>query len=495
MNKKSLPLKLYIASILCFISIVNKVVIAQGNDIKLSLTQVIDLAKQQSPQAKLAATSYKNKYWIYKSYKSNYKPQLRFNGTLPNLTRSYQNIPQNDGSYAFRLRSASSSAANLGLTQNIGFTGGQVFVNSSLERIDIFSNPHSSSYLSSPVVVGINQPLFAYNDLKWQNKIAPLKYEESRKFYNEEIENTAIQAADIFFSLLLAQNNVSIQQKNVTNNDTLFQISKGRYNLGKIAENDLLQMELSVMNARNNLSQAQLDLELGTLQLKTFLKLKDAGNIVLEAPNYIPQFTIDEKKALSEALKNRQQIIGFKRQKYEAESEVARAKGNRLNINLNASYGLTQSAVLLPDAYTSPLEQQSVRFGLDFPIVDWGRANAEIQTAKANKELIDVQVEQAEQNFNQDIYLAVKQVNMYREKLIISGKADTIAQRRYEITIQRYLIGKISIVDLNIAIQEKDMAKREYMSALRNYWTAYYQLRRKTLYDFEASQTIEYIVK
>jgi outer membrane protein TolC len=70
----------------------------------------------------------------------------------------------------------------------------------------------------------------------------------------------------------MAQNMMEIQQKNLANNDTLYKIAVGRYNLGKIAENELLQMELSVMNAKTNLAQAQLDVELRQLELKTFLK-------------------------------------------------------------------------------------------------------------------------------------------------------------------------------------------------------------------------------
>ena len=478
--------------VISFLLISEHTAFAQSSALNLSLQQVIDLAFKQSPQAKLAGTSLKNKYWVYRSYQANYKPQLRLNSVLPDLSRSYQNVPQNDGSYAFRLRSASTSTLNLNLAQNVGLTGGQIFVGSTLQRLDIFSPLNSVSYLSSPVVVGISQPIFGYNSLKWQNKIEPLKYQESVKLYNEDMENVAIRASELFFNLLLAQNTVEIQQKNLANNDTLYKISVGRYNLGKIAENELLQMELSVMNAQNNLAQAELDVELSTLQLKTFLKFQGKETITLEAPKVLAIFEVNENKALQEAINNRQQTVAFKRQLLEAESEVARAKGERFNINLNASYGLTQSANSVADVYLKPLEQQQVRLGIDIPIVDWGRANAQIQTAIANRELIEMQVEQAEQNFKQEVYLSVKQLNMYRQKLLIAAKSDSITQKRYDITIKRYLIGKIGIIDLNIAIQDKNQTKQDNISALRAYWNAYYELRKKTLYDFENNKPLVY---
>jgi outer membrane protein len=49
---------------------------------------------------------------------------------------------------------------------------------------------------------------------------------------------------------------------------------------------------------------------------------------------------------------------------------------------------------------------------------------------------------------------------------------------------------KLSITDLNIAMQEKDEAKRNYIAALRDLWKSYYRLRRLTLYDFEKDRPI-----
>jgi hypothetical protein len=52
------------------------------------------------------------------------------------------------------------------------------------------------------------------------------------------------------------------------------------------------------------------------------------------------------------------------------------------------------------------------------------------------------------------------------------------------------LIGKIDITNLNIALNEKDTAKRSYLEALKSFWTAYYDLRRLTLYDFAGKRLL-----
>lgn len=458
----------------------------------MTLNEVLNLALKNSPQAKIASTTFKNKFWSYQTFKTNYLPQLRFNATVPDLARSYSRITLNDGTDAFRLRTLSNSNASLSLTQALGLTGGTLFVNSDLQRIDIFGNPKTISYLSTPISVGIFQPIFGFNALKWDKKIEPLRYDEARRILNEEMEGVSIKATELFFNLLVAQMDYLIQKKNVSNNDTLYKISTGRYNLGKIAENDLLQMELNAMNASNNLAQAELDVELRTLELKTFLNLKGDEKITLIEPGELPGVVIDESKALAEAGTNRSQIITFQRQKLEAKRNVAEALGQRYGINIRGSYGLTQTGSDFSSTYSAPFEQQNLSVQVNIPIIDWGRNRAMVQTAKANRELAEVTVMQAENNFKQDVVLAVRQVNMYRRKVSLAAKADTVAQKRYDITVKRYLIGKIDITDLNIAVQEKDRARQDYIRTLGDFWNSWLELRRKTLFDFEKNKPIAY---
>jgi outer membrane protein TolC len=43
---------------------------------------------------------------------------------------------------------------------------------------------------------------------------------------------------------------------------------------------------------------------------------------------------------------------------------------------------------------------------------------------------------------------------------------------------------------LFIAQQEKDAASQQFVQSQRDFWTAYYRLRRVTMYDFERETTI-----
>ncbi|NTW26435.1 MAG: TolC family protein, partial [Lentimicrobium sp.] len=156
----------------------------------------------------------------------------------------------------------------------------------------------------------------------------------------------------------------------------------------------------------------------------------------------------------------------------------------RFNANLYAVYGLTQSTDNIQDVYKDPQQQQQLVLGIQVPILDWGYARGKIKLAESEQDLQKTSIQQEMLDFDQQIFLKVMQFNMQRNQLIIAAKSDTVALKRYEVTKQRYLIGKIGITDLNIAQTEKDNAQQGYISALSSYWRSFYELRKLTLYDF-----------
>jgi outer membrane protein TolC len=95
-----------------------------------------------------------------------------------------------------------------------------------------------------------------------------------------------------------------------------------------------------------------------------------------------------------------------------------------------------------------------------------------------------VQISQDQVDFEQNVFLQVMQFNLQDDQVNIAATAERIAQSRYDVTKQRFLIGKIDVLNLNDALKEKDSSKRAYIQSLRNYWSYFYTLRQLTLYDF-----------
>ena len=457
--------------------------------IEYSLEQIIELSRQQSSVAKQAETRKENRFWQYRLFRANYNPQLALSGQVPGYNRDFLQNRLDDGTISFISREQTSSSLNLGLLQPIALTGGNVSVNSRVRQFDDISRD-ITQWNSTLVDVRLNQPIFAFNRLIWDKKIEPLRYEESKRGYVEEMEFVSRSSVERFFDYLDAQVNLQIASFNLANNDTIYNIEKGRYNIGTTSEDKLLQVELQLLRSRQDVAQANLDLQNSRLALRTFIGLNEDQAFNLTLPESIPEFVVQEAIALSYAEANRADFISFERRRLEADRQVAEAKGQRFQMDLNASFGLNSAGNSLDKSYMNPNNQQAFNLSLNIPIINWGRNEARMKTALANKKLIDYVIDQEEQNFELEVLTQVRQLDVLKQQIEISQKSDEVAQKRYNVAQNRYLIGKIDITNLNIALTEKDNAKRSYINALRTFWIAYYDLRRLTLYDFVGNRLL-----
>lgn len=485
MNKIRFALRFYLALlVLCQINV-------QAQDVQmLSLDEVVALAKDKSTASLRAETNRERSYWQWRTFKSNYNPQLTLLGTLPDFSRRFETVQQDSGDFKVVPVFYDRSNVNLRLSQSVGLTGGQIFINSGLTRFSDFRRDRVE-YNGSPFYIGFRQPLFNYNPLLWDKRIEPLRYEESQKEFVEDMAEVSINATSLFFDLMLAQVSMDIALNNLANNDTIYKIAEGRYNLGKIAENELLQLQLNLMNSQQAVAQAQLDLETSTLRLKSYIGIPGSDKIELLLPEDIPEFEVDEAKALQEALKNRSDAVAFKRRELEAQASVAQARGDAgINANLFGSFGLTNRATTFYDVYNRPENQQEFQIGFEIPIMDWGRTKSRVRTAEANEKLIEYTVAQDRINFEEAVFTQVRLFKMLRNQIEVAKISSEIGQKSYDISKNRFLIGKISITDLNDALEKKDDARRRYIRALSDFWDAYFNLRRLTLYDFQANSLL-----
>src|ERR1700709_2849510 len=107
--------------------------------IRLSLRDVVELAKGNSIAAKQAVTTKETKYWLWRTYKSNYQPQLSLTGNLPGYSKTSTPVVQPDGSILFQSIHYDNSALNLNFSQSITATGATIYGTTQLQRFDDFN--------------------------------------------------------------------------------------------------------------------------------------------------------------------------------------------------------------------------------------------------------------------------------------------------------------------------------------------------------------------
>lgn len=464
---------------------------AQAGPLRLTLAQAIERAQDQGLTAKAARASRDAARQRDRQFTSGLLPQLALTGTVPSYNRSIIPVVQPDGSTIYRPQEQNESSMQLAMTQRLPYVGGDLFVNSSLSRLDRVGTTSTRTFSSTPMLVGIRQDLFRPNRLRWDSRIQELTAESAERTYKEAMEEVAITAANAFFDYHTARLGLMNSEANASVNDTLYSLNKGRFEVGKIGENDLLQSELALLRARVSLDGAKLEHDRTLAALRLVLDLPPGAPLEIIVPTDVPEVSVDTAVAVAQALRNRATAVDLELQEVQADRSVSEARfGTGPGASLQASMGFNQTAGVLDEAYRDLREAQRINLSVSMPIVQWGGRSARIQAARLDGTRVEHTTRQAREQLRQDAHFAALGLAQARRSLAIAAKADTVGAKRFEVAKNRYVIGRIGMDNLYQAQNEKDGALIAYLQALRGYWVAYYRLRRVTMYDFAAGASL-----
>jgi outer membrane protein TolC len=159
---------------------------------------------------------------------------------------------------------------------------------------------------------------------------------------------------------------------------------------------------------------------------------------------------------------------------------------------LRGSFGLSNSSDEFLGIYEKPEKDRMLRISVSVPILDWGRSASTVKLAESEREITIFDVQKDIEDFDRSVIVHVEQFRLLKDQLKTADEADKVAENGYLIALRKFQNGELSITDLNIALQEREKAKRDYIGSIRNYWVAYFRLRELTLYDFEEGHNITY---
>ena len=342
---------------------------AQSDTMSVTLEQCVRMALDQGPMVAAARASYTSAMQEYRGFRSSLYPQLSLQGQAPGYIRSISSVVQPDGTTLFTPQSQATSSVSLSLSQQIPLTGAELSISTGLNRIDLLEGK-TKYYRATPVAVMFRQPLFQLNTVWWNSEQEELRKEIGDREWEEAKEDVSLDATNRFFETYLAFMSVENASNNVEINDTLYQISGGRYNVGKIAENDLLQSELALLNARTQKANAEIAYEKAVKALAFAIGLPKLTPLKLIPPEDVPVLRLDPDAAVAQARANRSEMTNLELQKVTAERSVRNAQlSNSFSATLTANAGYNQRASSLTSVYHDLLDQQQLSISFEVPLV------------------------------------------------------------------------------------------------------------------------------
>jgi len=464
----------------------------QKEEVKINLVQCIDLATNQSLQAFKAENDYMSSYLDFLNYKASRLPSLSLQlNPIQYNSQFTKRYDFNENIDIYRQQQLINSSAGISISQNIELTGGSFTLESDLNYMKNYGESQYTQYSSVPIRFGYSQSLFGYNSLKWSKKIEPVKYEKAKKSFLYSKEAIAVETIQYFFDLALAQSEYTMANENVASSDTLYTAGKEKYCFGHISQADLLILELDLTNANNALENSITQLEKATSAFLSFFDLEESCTISLDIPDIMPDITISTEEALFQVKENNPDILSYRQQELESKQSVEQMQKTRgVDAYFSASVGFNQAGNRLIDSYYHPLRQDMINLSVSVPIIDWGTRKRRIKLAKNNMDVTMRTIKLNEHDLEQEIIAMVSEFNRQKNIAKKSLEALNMAISTYNINKQRFIIGTTDINTLTLSLSRKDNATRNYLSALKQYWSLYYNIRKLTLYDFEKREKL-----
>ena len=451
----------------------------------LTLADAVALAQKQGLNAQASRQTLAAARARDRAFNARLLPQVSIGGMAANYNHSIIPVVQPSGATQFVSQSQNESTMGLTVSQPLPWLGSTLSVGSYLDRVDLTGTATSRTYTSTPFLVSFSQDLLKPRTLLWDVRAQDLRANLAERQYVESREDIAVSTASAFFDYYAATMALNNALTNAAVNDTLYTLNKGRFEVGKIGENDLLQSELQLLRARASVDGAKLERDRSESALRRLINVHSPDTLALVTPDDVPTVDVDPDLAVREALRNasiseQSALDSVNARRAETEARL----NNGLGASLQASYGMNQTSNLFGLAYASPLPRQTFQLQLSMPVFQWGGGRADVQAARATEAEVASSSRARREQLMEDARYAALELTQSQRMLTISAKADTVAQKRFDVAKARYLIGKIGVSDLFIAQNEKDQALDAYVQALRSFWANYYRLRRVTLYDF-----------
>ena len=453
-------------------------------ELTLTLDDAIAMARVQSVDAAVALDELKTAYWQWRSYRADRLPEITIGGKLPSYNDRYTSYMNEAGEYSFVRTHNLDATATLSINQNIPFTGGTISLSTSLDYMRQFEDGGSDRFLTVPVALTLEQPVFGVNTFKWDNRIEPVRFSEAKAAFLSATENVALATVNHFFTLVMSRENVAIAEQNLANANKLYSVAVEKREMGQISENDLRQMELNVLDAQSDLTDCKSTLKSDMFTLRSFLDLGEDVEIVPVVPDKVPEADVTYDDALTRALDNNKFAQNIRRRQLEADYEVAKAKGDMRQINLYAQVGITGTDRKFTDAYSRVRSNQLIEIGFEIPLLDWGVRKGKYNMARNNLNVVKISARQDEISIEEEVIMTVSDFNIQQQLIASAEEALDLSILAYNETKQRFIIGKADINSLTLSLNRQQQAQRNFISALQNYWLNYYKIRRLTLFDF-----------
>jgi outer membrane protein len=398
--------------------------------------------------------------------------------------------------------------AGLTLTQPLPTNGRFALTGAVLHRTNSVLSADGADEARSRTVINdyrldFVQPLFVPNALRLSLERARLNLDESRRHFTAAQLDIVYDVTAEFYGFLRAERQLDIARAELVQQEEAFQLASRKFSAGLIPEVEALQMEVDLAQSRSSLLAAEGHRATASDRFKLRLGLPLEADLAVVAADTPRFYDVDVEVARQHALAHRAEISDAAAARRRAEITVAETDArSAITGELRAYYDLT--GVGSSDAYRKPADlwdlswddlerrpgNRGAAFTLSVPIWDSGVNRAEVAAARAALARSDLDRDEQQRRVVQSVNAALTALAESRGRLEALGRSVELAGKSLDISLQRFDNGDITSQELALDRDRLTQARMAYLDAFIGFQLAGADLRRQTLYDFEAGASL-----
>ncbi len=318
-----------------------------------------------------------------------------------------------------------------------------------------------------------------------------LAVEKARSSQIDMIE----QVSRAYFTVLLAKESLVVYESVYENAKKNYEIIKGRYDVGSVSEYDKISSEVSVQNAIPNVIEAENGVVLALWQLKALLgidlgkEIDVAGTLMDYEAQMNYALTLDQLD-----LSNNTTLKQLDIQENMLESALKITKlANVPTLSINAAFlytALGNDGKFFQAKAWNPYSYAGVQ--LNIPIFAGNQRRAATRKATLNLTNLQLQRENAERQLRVAVVQSLNNMQTCVKKFSAAAATIGQAKRGYEISQQRYQVGRGTQVEVDNAQLALTQAELNRNSAIYNFLVSKIALD-KILGNYEVKSSHDYI--
>ncbi len=459
---------------------------------ELTLDKAVDISIEQSPDLRNSELNLKRFEMLLKAQEASLKSRI----SLSVDPFKYSNSRYMDSRLSqWYTNESISSMGTLSISQPIVWTGATISLNNrfgwqnNLSTIDNVTN-NSSSWVNS-FYVTLNQPIFTFNEYKYELLTIEMDYENAQISYAITRLNMEQNIMSQFYSVYMLEQQLIIAQEEIENAKQNYEIISERVKLEMVSRSELFQAELNLSTAESSMENTRLSLENAKDKFKQQLGIdlnEEITTIAQITENYAD---VDVDLAVQNALNNRLELRQREITNKNAEITMMNVKeNNSFDGQISVSFGLMGDDTHLPNVYDTPTKSPSVSVNLSIPIFDWGARRNRIKAQEIQMDMNQIAEDEELLDIEMEVVQSCRTLTNLVRQIEIAKTSLKNAQMTYDLNVEYYRAGEISGMEMNEFQSQLSSLKLSLSQKMVDYKLELLNLKSLSLYDFEKREPI-----